>query len=393
MRALAVILLCTVPGVPLAAQETTTDAAEDPPWYRVELLVLRHTAPSAASTEAWPPYPELTYPAHYRFLLDRAAADARLDRYPAATSEVDERGVQILRLTAPAPAPDPNTPLLSARERASIALEPIRPDGHVGAAPAGPDATEAPDPNAPPTLPPAFLRLEERELPTRRLANGPYEVLWHSAWLQPLMPADQALPLLLDQSGDPDGERTWPQLQGSVRLYLSRYLHLETDLWLNTEGSYLPAGWRGKTPPLAPPSLHVEVPTGFTLIDGRKGPLLLPALPASGLLADPPGEVPLLALDRPLSPLPAARDQEQSPVWPWRHSIALRAERRMRSGETHYIDHPLLGVIIRLEPLDSAALKVWGERLADPAWAARHGRAATEATPAGPDRAPPPTLR
>ena len=32
----------------------------------------------------------------------------------------------------------------------------------------------------------------------------------------------------------------------------------------------------------------------------------------------------------------------------------LEASRRMRSGETHYIDHPALGVIVRVDPLTAA---------------------------------------
>ena len=54
-------------------------------------------------------------------------------------------------------------------------------------------------------------------------------------------------------------------------------------------------------------------------------------------------------------------------------------------GETHYLDHPLFGVVVRLEPLEPEALKNLGEELADPAWAGRHGRA--DAAPR-PDDAP-----
>jgi hypothetical protein len=53
----------------------------------------------------------------------------------------------------------------------------------------------------------------------------------------------------------------------------------------------------------------------------------------------------------------------------------LKAERRMRSGETHYLDHPLFGVVVRLEPLEPEELDSLGAALAAPGWAGRHGRA------------------
>ena len=47
-----------------------------------------------------------------------------------------------------------------------------------------------------------------------------------------------ALPIVLDRSGDGGA---WPELQGTIKLYVARYLYLETNLWLNTRGEYLPA--------------------------------------------------------------------------------------------------------------------------------------------------------
>jgi hypothetical protein len=32
--------------------------------------------------------------------------------------------------------------------------------------------------------------------------------------------------------------------------------------------------------------------------------------------------------------------------------VLLQQRRRMRSGELHYIDHPLLGVVVRIRPLE-----------------------------------------
>ena len=49
-------------------------------------------------------------------------------------------------------------------------------------------------------------------------------------------------------------------------------------------------------------------------------------------------------------------DEAAGPVYPWRHAVRLQQKRRMRSNVVHYIDHPMLGVIIQLIPLDDEAL-------------------------------------
>ena len=372
-----------------------SDDAEAPPWYRVELLVFRYTDPAALETEAWPVYPETGYPARYRFLVDRALADRRLAAHPGARSQLDDLGRQRLRLAPPATAPDPNgLPPVVPDLLTLLPLEPDRPDGHVGAAqPQDPnDPGTAPDPNDPPPLPPAFTALDARALPAGRLAReGGYEVLWHEAWLQPLSAEDDAVPLLLDRSGDPDHE-PWPRLQGSVKLYLSRYLHLETDLWLNTEGSYLPDGWQAEAPPLAPASLALD-PAPLPRRDPAQAllagePRRPDARLADGSLAwdGPPRPRSQPVPDPRETPDPALPEDPNDAGWPWRHSIVLKAERRMRSGETHYLDHPLFGVVVRLEPLEQEELDTLGETLADPAWAGRHGRAA--APPSTPGDAP-----
>ncbi len=388
---LAALALGAVAALPGLAREE----AEAPPWYRVELLVFRYTDPAALTAERWPVYPDTAYPERYRFLIDRKLADRRLEEHAGAESRIDDRGRQVLRLASRQVAPDPNAlPAAVPNLLPLLPLEPQRPDGHVGAArPRDPSpAAGAADPDAPPPLPPAFTRLPTRALPAYRLVrDSGYEVLWHEAWVQPLAAQDEAVPLLLDRAGDPD-RAPWPRLQGSVRLYLSRYLHLETALWLNTEGSYLPDGWRAEAPPLAPPSLVLE-PAPLPRRDPAEALLAGEPRRPDGRLADgrrawdgPPAarefddRTGAALADDPNAP----PDPDAAAVWPWRHSVVLEARRRMRSGETHYLDHPLFGVVVRLEPLDAAALETLGEALADPGWAERHGRAQeSPAKPAG----------
>ena len=67
--------------------------------------------------------------------------------------------------------------------------------------------------------------------------QGGHRILFHETWAQPVATKLRARALVMDQMGEGD---SWPELQGTVTLFLARYLHLDTNLWLNTDGAYLP---------------------------------------------------------------------------------------------------------------------------------------------------------
>ena len=139
--------------------------------------------------------------------------------------------------------------------------------------------------------------------------------------------------MIIDRSGDTE---TWPRLQGSLKLYLSRYLHLETNLWLNTAGSYLPADWSMPAPPFAPRSLII----------------IEPPAPQNERFFDNPTNISEVEdVDEALA------EVESGPVYPWRHAVLMQQKRRMRSYEVHYVDHPMLGVIVKLLPLTAEELE------------------------------------
>ena len=101
---------------------------------------------------------------------------------------------------------------------------------------------------------------------------------------------------------------------------------METRLWLNTGGAYLPGTWQMPAPPLGPPSLVIEEP--------------LPDLPA-------------MSQATPASSQPPAQAGQ---VYPYRHAVLLQQKRRMRSNEVHYIDHPLFGLVIKFTPVTAEEL-------------------------------------
>ncbi len=140
----------------------------------------------------------------------------------------------------------------------------------------------------------------------RRLDNQDrYRVLLHAGWRQPGLSQTTAPAVNIPLGGAPssptpalggtDDEdnglasaRPLPGLSGYLRVYVERFLHIESNLRL------------------VDPSLR---------------------------LAGRVDHLPLF-------------DSVQSPV------VVMQERRRMRSGETHYLDHPVLGVIVRIERAD-----------------------------------------
>ncbi len=176
---------------------------------------------------------------------------------------------------------------------------------------------------------------EFRGAAARMQRNGRYRILFHQAWTQPIGSQSRAQPIVLDQSGD---EGQWPALQGTIKLYVSRYLYLETNLWLNTNGEYLQSAWRMPPPPLGPPSSAADQ---FP----QTGPEPLPVEPSLT------PQVQAAQFDSQGISLDIAAS---GPEYPYRHAVLLNQTRRMRSREVNYIDHPMFGVVVKVTPLKIA---------------------------------------
>ncbi|MFW6094240.1 MAG: CsiV family protein [Pseudomonadota bacterium] len=134
----------------------------------------------------------------------------------------------------------------------------------------------------------------------RRLERaGGYRILHHGRWLQPVPPRESPQPLLV-QAGRRYGDAF--ALEGTVGVTRGRYLHFRADL------------------------VYREPLLGLDPIDRP--------LPPPGAPAPPPA--PLRAVD-----LEGDADAY----------MQLGGSRRLRDGELHYLDHPKLGVLVRIEPV------------------------------------------
>jgi hypothetical protein len=131
-----------------------------------------------------------------------------------------------------------------------------------------------------------------------------------------------AVPIILDRSG---GSDKWPELQGTITLYQACDSVLQTNLWLNTRGEYLPGTWRMPPPPRAPGTAEPVQPDAFRDAKGSDGLAGVPAL-------------------------------EEAVDYPYRHAVLLQQSQRMHGGELTYIDHPMLGVVAKISTLEEPAI-------------------------------------
>lgn len=379
---------CALTG--MAALHITPALAQEDRWFRVEVLVFANQAneppQGSALAEQWEATPVLAYPSASRFLIDPAQVQQNSAEFQG-DSLIDPFGRQIITiLTAPEAAVDGAgglaPPVTTAGTAPATAggtapapspLTPVYDDPAL--ATSAPPQGAAPAPAVPAALPRPFVLLpgdyqEFRGKAALMQRSGRYSVLFHETWVQPVAGEDRSLPIVLDHSGD---FQQWPLLQGTINIFLSRYLQLETNLWLNTPGEYLPGKWQMPAPPFGPPSLIIEeeveidlatavgdlpgeptpqgavgsgetgVETGAGTAGGATAPTTDPNVPAAGIAVAGMAE-------------PGETAQPPGPVYPFRHAVLLDQKRRMRSGETHYIDHPLLGMIVKFTPVTAEEL-------------------------------------
>ena len=129
-------------------------------------------------------------------------------------------------------------------------------------------------------------------------ANVDFRVLYHEAWVQEVDTRSNSIPVRVSDAAAPVPDNSDPilrtgELDGTVRVYRGRYYQVDVALEHRPRGAYArPAD------PYAPPPAYPETSTVYVI------------------------------------------DQH----------------RRIKTGETHYFDHPRFGVLLRIDPLagDSA---------------------------------------
>jgi hypothetical protein len=379
----------TPPEYDLTAQED---------WYRVEVLIFSREDEGALTAEFWDPLPALTYPDDYRFLLDPPLADQRFSQNDVQVSAFSARGIQTLTLQRPPEGVDPlprpdailvpaepeidplddELPTLTPDENTDLAIVPDTELEATDEMELAIDDSEIIDPDAP-ILALPFVLLDNDTLEfrgqARRLQRQGRRILFHGSWWLPLPDGKDAATVVLDRAADYDSG-DWPALQGSISLYRTRYLHADLNLWLNTAGDYLPAEWSIPAPPLAERSVRAErhdgseqeLPTQPLTLDDLLPAVLAP--PGSNSDLPTPIQVDVLPLAENADETLSGAIETPDPYF-YRHAIVHRQSRRMRSGELHYLDHPVLAVVLRLTPVNEDNMPLVGADRTE--WRERHG--------------------
>ena len=263
----------------------------EPRWMQIEVVAFRHESGENGG-ERFPPAPQLAYPAPLRFLIEPGS--------PAFTAAVEAREFE-RALQAEAGSAAPPGPAVG------------------GAAPVMPPPDE---------LPGVLLTGPDTVLAetAARIGSAPgYRLLAHLAWREPRL-TEGSKEHVLVTGGASSGDHR--ELEGSITITQGRFVHIDTSLWLNDF----------PTPGQSPGPDAVELP-----------PIPQPVLPAS---PQPAAQAPTADAAISASPLEATPIAVE-PVRASR-SVALVASRRIAPGEVHYIDHPLLGLIVMMRPWDPA---------------------------------------
>lgn len=137
------------------------------------------------------------------------------------------------------------------------------------------------------------------------------DVIWHQAWIEPIQTEDQAIihSIRIQPEHVPNID-----IQGSVRFYLSRFLHIQTQLTVQHYDGIAD-------------TLQLNEEHNMSRETTAKHALQRDALAT-------------------LSP------QEHNIRIPVR-AATVEYSRRMRSHELHYIDHPMLGIVVRITPIET----------------------------------------
>ncbi len=160
-----------------------------------------------------------------------------------------------------------------------------------------------------------------------------YKVLFHKAWIQQMWGKNQSPSIIIRGGENYTNHR---ELEGTIKIHIGRYLHVTTDLWLS---DYPPI-------PFNNAALNDESSI-------NEGGLNLPNVNDLSTSIDQSSVWPTLP------PLPNSDNNERTTIFDKDDQprvITLRETRSMRSKETHYIDHPAMGLLVRMLPVDAPTI-------------------------------------
>ena len=353
MRRTQTILVLALPWcLPSLSQAQVADEPKaEERWYQVELLVFsRRDTSNKPATELWRSDISLDYPDNWVLLQTPEEYEAELQRLAEKRQQALDMD-QFFDFTDE-PNIDPNDEDITASEETAInenidnntevdspVIEGLSPDFSepLQGLEHDPDTEELVSVELRP-----YLFLAETELTLKEQADSldkdkRFNLLFHQAWRQAPKNLSET-PALIIHGGHQYGEHS--ELEGSIKLSIARYLHLDTNLWLSEfEPNY------------GQDSVHSE----HSLTEHA-----WPELPKVPKIDDSSDNFALSTLDQGwqaslnLNAFAGGDEYNAILAKPYltNNIVKLTQSRRMRSNEVHYIDHPRMGIIIKLTPFE-----------------------------------------
>lgn len=310
----ALSLLIATSIAPASAQQ-----GQKQQWYQIELVVFANTNPAAAETEQWPQELGLKYPKNI-ISFQQNSATAEIDRLLANAATNDDAST----------LPVESTEQLAAAQT-------------VAALPSTVAQTKQEGEQVFVLLASSAHRLGQAV--NKIVAQADFRLLFHGAWRQVIGRRHQSASLLI-RGGDAYDQHY--ELEGSINLSVERYLHINTDLWLSTFERNI-SGEQQLWPVLPPVPLQQATATNprsslFTAGLSDQQPMTFNTTGESTL-----GDSLQQSLQNSYDSLFADMRANQYTV---KQTVVMRQHRRMRSNELHYIDHPLMGLLIKVTPYE-----------------------------------------
>ena len=303
-------------GLTLSMLPSVVNATEH---YRVEVMLFTYLDENSAREEHWPLLKE-------RAEAEEAAIAAALEEDTAATAEPEPGIVKSEEGTAG----DANSGVLKVSAEESSELNPDASDEMNS-------AEEDTDSTPPVTL---LDDLEFANAVNRFGYRSDMKVVWHQAWIEELQDSANAYDHEVTASYEEENFRI--DISGSFNLYRSRYIHIRPDLEVDQLIFTIPADapLSGETTENTEEGAMTMAVTSDTISDNIGNSDALPGVE---------GQMTILPPDQGITNEPVA---EPEPEWIPLRAAKIERSRRMRSGEVHYLDHPLVGIVVKVTPYE-----------------------------------------
>jgi len=288
-------------GLTLSMLPSVVNATE---YYRVEVMLFTYLDENSAREEHWPLLKE-------RALAEEAAIQAALEEEASPDAETETAGGAT------------NDALQISEDQSSDLTSDTAEEMNT--------EEEGTENASPVTL---LDDLEFENAANRFGYRSDMKIVWHQAWVEELQ--DSANAYDHEVAGSYEEENFRIEVSGSLNLYRSRYIHIRPDLEVDQLIFTIP----DEAPLSDEPADATE--------DGVMTMAVTPeTMNNSDALPGAEGQMMIVPSNEGLTNEPVT---EPEPEWIPLRAAKIKRSRRMRSGEVHYLDHPLLGMVVKVTP-------------------------------------------